>query len=98
MIIVTGSIVARPETFDRVLELSLEHVHRSRKEPGCLSHAVYRDVENPMRVVFLEEWEDRGELATHFAVPASSAFIKEVRTLASELSPIGIFDSSPANL
>jgi quinol monooxygenase YgiN len=98
MIIVTGSIVARPETFDRVLELSLEHVHRSRKEPGCLSHAVYRDVENPMRVVFLEEWEDRGALATHFAVPASSAFIKEVRTLASELSPIGIFDSSPANL
>ena len=98
MIIVTGSIVARPENFDRVLELSLEHVHRSRKEPGCLSHAVYRDVENPMRVVFLEEWEDRSALATHFAVPASIAFIKELRTLASELSPIGIFDSSPVNL
>lgn len=98
MIIVTGSIVARPETFDRVLELSLEHVHRSRKEPGCISHAVYRDVENPMRVVFLEEWEDKSALAAHFAVPASSAFVKAARSLASELSPIGIFDSSPVNL
>ena len=98
MIIVTGSIVARPENFDRLLELSLEHVHRSRKEPGCLSHAVYRDVENPMRVVFLEEWEDRNALATHFAVPASIAFVKAARSLASELSAIGIFDSSPVNL
>lgn len=98
MIIVTGSIVARPETFDRVLALSLQHVHRSRQEPGCISHAVYRDVENPLRVVFLEEWADKNALAAHFAVPASNAFIKEVRRLASELSPIGIFDASPANL
>lgn len=94
MIIVTGSIIARPETFDRVLELSLEHVHRSRKEPGCLSHAVYRDVENPLRVVFLEEWEDRNALAAHFAVPASGAFVKAARLLASDLSPIGIFDAT----
>jgi quinol monooxygenase YgiN len=49
MIIVTGSVVARAETFDRVWALSVEHVHRSRLEPGCLSHSVYRDHENPLR-------------------------------------------------
>jgi quinol monooxygenase YgiN len=98
MIIVTGSIVARPDTFDRMLALSLEHVHRSRTEPGCLSHAVYRDVENPLRVFFFEEWADRNALAAHFAVAASGAFVKEVRSLASELSPIGVFDASPVNL
>jgi len=94
MIIVTGSIIARPEAFDQVLALSLEHVHRSRQEPGCLSHAVYRDVENPLRVVFLEEWQDRAALAVHFAVPASGAFIKALRPLASELSPINIFEAT----
>jgi hypothetical protein len=38
MIIVTGSVHARPEALDEVLRLSLEHVHRSRLEPGCLLH------------------------------------------------------------
>jgi len=97
MIIVTGSIVARPDTFDQVLALSLEHVHRSRKEPGCLSHAVYRDTENPLRLVFVEEWADRAALQTHFEVPASGGFIRAVRALASELSPIDIFEANRAS-
>jgi quinol monooxygenase YgiN len=41
MIVVTGSVVARQDSFDEVRRLSLEHVHRSRKEPGCISHAVH---------------------------------------------------------
>ena len=43
-----------PETLPEVLRLSLEHVNRSRLEPGCLLHSVHRDVEDPNRVVFLE--------------------------------------------
>ncbi len=39
MIVVTGSVEARQDSFDKVRRLSLEHVHRSRKEPGCISHA-----------------------------------------------------------
>ena len=35
MIIVTGSIVARAGSVDELLALSLEHVRRSRTEPGC---------------------------------------------------------------
>ncbi|MGY3445958.1 putative quinol monooxygenase [Bradyrhizobium sp. USDA 4473] len=60
MIVVTGNITARPETFDEVRRLSLAHVHRSRTEPGCISHAVHVDCENPLRLVFFEQWADRG--------------------------------------
>jgi len=49
MILVTGSVTARQDTFDEVRRLSLEHVQRSRKEPGCISHAVHIDCENPLR-------------------------------------------------
>ncbi|WP_245302262.1 antibiotic biosynthesis monooxygenase [Bradyrhizobium sp. LTSP885] len=52
MIVVTGSVTARPDSFDEVRRLSLEHVHRSRAEPGCISHAVHIDCENPLRLVF----------------------------------------------
>ncbi len=45
MIVVTGDACAKPETFDEVRRLSLEHVHRSRTEPGCISHAVHIDCE-----------------------------------------------------
>ena len=58
MLIVTGSIKAQREHLPRVLELSLEHVNRSRLEPGCLFHSVHRDVEDENRLVFLERWTD----------------------------------------
>jgi quinol monooxygenase YgiN len=35
MIIVTGTIHARLDTLDELRRLSLEHVARSRAEPGC---------------------------------------------------------------
>ena len=76
MIVVTGSVTARQETFEEARRLSLEHVHRSRTEPGCISHAVHIDCENPLRLVFIEQWADRAALAAHFAVPASRNFVR----------------------
>jgi quinol monooxygenase YgiN len=94
MLIVTGSLVARRDSFDELRAQALEHVRRSRGEPGCLSHAVHVDCENPLRLVFIEEWESKDALLTHFAVPESRAFVKSARALAIEASPIGIFDAA----
>jgi len=46
MIIVWGSIEARADKVEEAKQLSLDHVRRSRKEPGCISHSVQADVEN----------------------------------------------------
>ena len=62
MLIVTGSVRARPENIERALALSLEHVRRSRREPGCVLHSVHRDVEEPLRIVFFEQWADADAL------------------------------------
>ena len=81
MLIVTGT--PHPsEHLDRVLELSLEHVHRSWQEPGCLLHSVHRDVEHDNRLLFLEHWADFDALRAHFALPASIAFVREAAALA----------------
>jgi len=95
VIIVTGSVRARPETLDEVLALSLDHVHRSRAEPGCLLHTVHQDVEDPLRVVFLEHWEDREKLDAHFAVPASGDFVVAVSALAAETPVMNIYEAAP---
>jgi quinol monooxygenase YgiN len=98
MIIVTGSVRAREDTIDEVLRLSLEHVHRSRSEPGCLLHSVHRDVEDPLRVVFLEHWEDSAAVAAHFDVPASLAFVVAVGELSDEPPELDVYDAEPTGV
>lgn len=94
MIVVTGDAIAKPETFDEVRRLSLGHVHRSRTEPGCISHAVHIDCDNPLRFVFVEQWADKQALLAHFQVPASRNFVKTLRGLLSEASTIQIYDTT----
>jgi len=94
MIVVTGSVTARQDSFEQVKKLSLEHVHRSRTEPGCISHAVHVDCENPLRLVFFEQWADRAALLTHFAVPASRNFVKQLQSLAAAATTIEIYDAT----
>lgn len=91
-VLVTGSIQARPEHVDELLALSLEHVRRSRAEPGCISHAVHRDVEDPLRLVFVEEWADRTALLAHFAVPASRAFVKAAAACAVAAPTMALYE------
>lgn len=98
MIVVTGDAIAKPETFDEVRRLSLEHVHRSRTEPGCISHAVHIDCDNPLRFVFVEQWADKEALLAHFHVPASRNFVKTLRGLLSASSTIQIYDAAPLHM
>ena len=93
MLIVTGSLTARQDTFEELRAEALAHVRRSRTEPGCLSHAVHVDCENPLRFVFVEEWESREALMAHFAVPESRSFVKSARALAVESSSIAVFNA-----
>ena len=91
LIVITGSVVARPETVADLRAISLEHTRRSRLEPGCLSHDVHVDLENELRLVFVETWQDRAAVATHFAVPASLEFVRAARKLAAEPSVIRVY-------
>ena len=91
---VTGSVTAREDSLAEVRKLSLEHVHRSRGEPGCISHAVHVDCEDPLRLVFIEQWADRAALLAHFAVPASREFVRALQPLASAASTIEIYDAN----
>jgi quinol monooxygenase YgiN len=94
MIVVTGSVTARKETFNEVRQLSIEHVHRSRAEPGCISHAVHVDCEDSLRLVFIEQWADRAALLAHFAVPASRDFVRALQPPATAASTIQLYDAT----
>jgi len=98
MIIVLGSIVARPDTLEALRKIGLEHVHRSRTEPGCIAHAVHGDSENPLRLVFVEKWKDAAALAAHFKVKGSIDFVTKARELGGEAPVIEIFEAAAVRL
>jgi len=93
VIVITGSILARAETFEEIKRLALAHVRRSRTEDGCLHHSVHVDVENPLRLVFVERWRDRAAALKHFADKEARGFVKAARSLAAEPTQMVLFDS-----
>lgn len=91
MILITGSVTIRPEHRDRALALGIAHSTRSRAEPGCIAHNCHVDAENPNRIVFVEEWADMAAVRTHFAVPESSAFVRDLGEMAIDTPVMRIF-------
>ncbi len=98
MIIVTGTIQARPEAFEEARRLGLEHSRRSRAEPGCISHDLHVDCEDPLKLVFVERWADAAALKAHFDVAASVDFVRAVRGLAAARTRMDVYEAEPAKI
>lgn len=94
MIIVTGTVQATPGMADEALRIATAHVLRSRTEPGCISHAVHRDAEDPDRLFFFERWTDLAALKAHFAVPASGATVAALARVSAEPPAMTIYEAT----
>lgn len=91
MILITGNVTLASEHREHMIALGAEHSARSREEAGCLAHRCHVDVENAMRLTFVEEWVNIEAVRAHFAVPASGAFVAEMRQLTPEPPVIRIY-------
>lgn len=91
MIIVTGTVTARADTFDLLHRAGTAHTHCSRAEDGCISHDVAIDCDDPLRLIFLERWRDRAALEAHFRVPESASFVALIRRYAASSSGPDIY-------
>jgi quinol monooxygenase YgiN len=94
MILVIGHVVKEGQV-EQALALSLDHVRRSRTEPGCVSHAVHQDAENPLRLVFVEEWSDMAALQQHFKVAESRRFVNDLAALTDGAPHMQLYDAKP---
>lgn len=97
MLIVLGSVQARAETLDEIRREALAHVHRSRTEPGCLAHAVHADLDDPLRLVFMERWADWDTLNTHFRVPESVEFARAMARLGAQPPEMAVHEVSTSH-
>lgn len=99
MIIITASIsTAFAASPDDVIALCVEHSVRSRAEPGCISHHIHADCEDPSRLFFHEQWQDDAAVSAHFSVPESGEFVKRLTVLLGERPKIQIYRAEAVSM
>jgi quinol monooxygenase YgiN len=98
MILVTGVVTAKPDTIAEMQRVAREHVHRSRREPGCISHDVSIDADDPLTLHFIERWESAEALKVHFAVTESRVFWKVLQSLAADPGAMHLYDAREIRL
>ncbi len=65
MIIVRIAMHALPEKQKEVMQTLLSMIESTGKERGCLSHHVFRDIEDKNGFSLIDEWETREDLDQH---------------------------------
>ena len=65
MIIVRIGMIALPEKQKEVMQTLLSMIASTGKERGCLSHHVFRDIEDENSFSLIDEWETREDLDQH---------------------------------
>ena len=65
MIVVRITMNVLPEKQLEVTQTLLSMIEPTGKEAGCLSYAVFCDIEDKNRFSLLEEWETREDLDDH---------------------------------
>ena len=98
MIIITASIPTTSANREDIVALCSEHSARSRAEPGCISHHIHADCEDPARLFFHEEWQDEAAVAVHFAVPESGDFVRRLTALVGERPEINIYRADAVSM
>lgn len=66
MIVLRITLDVIPEKQLEVAQTLLSMIEPSGKESGCLSYAIFCDIEDKNRFSMLGEWETRGDLNQHF--------------------------------
>ena len=75
---VVATFVAKPGFEQKIEQLFRGVVDTTLREEGCISYQLNRDIENPCRFVFTEEWRSQADLDRHLAAPHLQALFEAV--------------------
>ena len=69
MIVLVAYFSVKPENLDRVLDLCLQLVEHTRREPGCVSYVAHQLLDDPLQFCFYEAYRDEQAIEAHRASP-----------------------------
>jgi quinol monooxygenase YgiN len=80
-VVVVATIQVKPGNEDEALAAFNASIPPTHEEPGCLRYALHRDLDDPTRFVFVEQWASAEALAAHGATPHLKALFAAVGPL-----------------
>ncbi len=66
---IIGTVVARPETREKLFKILSSFVAPTRSEPGCVNYDFHCDAEDPNTFVFYGNFTSPEALESHLAMP-----------------------------
>jgi quinol monooxygenase YgiN len=78
VIVITGRIRVQPSELDALLRSASEVASASRQERGCGAYSFSVDIDDPLVVRLLEEWESDGALEAHFSTKHFQRFAESL--------------------
>lgn len=82
-----------PAMRDRALDAARINRAAALQEAGCLRFDYFESVEEPGRLVFVEEWADQAALDAHFAATNFSEFMAAFLPCLDGEPEIRVFDA-----
>lgn len=93
MIKVTARDFIKAECVEEFLAITKELVEKTNKlDAGCVKYELCRDVNDPLRFVMLEEWEDQQSLDAHMKAPHFTELIPRLGPLCSQPSELTLLE------
>ncbi len=94
MIVLTAYVVLQPDKVEPALKACQTVKRHSLTEDGCERYDFFQSLDDPTRIVFVEEWSSKPHLDTHFQQAAFQAFFAELGGYIQGPPEIRIFESS----
>lgn len=91
MYIVSARLLAKPGEEDTIERAMREIVPASRAEPGCLAYIAHRDVSDPRRFMFYEQYVDEAAFQVHLASDHYRRWVAETIAPALEARERGVY-------
>ncbi|HWI22483.1 MAG TPA: putative quinol monooxygenase [Baekduia sp.] len=81
MLLITFEAKVTDADREAVLAMAQLAMSPTRAEPGCISYDVLVDVEDPNRILWVEQWRDARAFETHQRAPHIQQFLDEATPL-----------------
>jgi quinol monooxygenase YgiN len=95
---VVAIFIAKPGAEETLEALFRGVISTTLQEEGCISYQLNRDLDQPRRFIWTEEWESREYLDKHAASPHIEAILAKTPYLveSAEVIPLRKVDGGPA--
>ena len=93
MVVVLARLLVKQERQADFVARAQEVIAATREEKGCISYTLYKSTENPLELIYVEEWESRADLEAHSKSEHLVKFKKDRADMMAGESRVSVYEA-----